>query len=130
MFNPLSSPFDALYEEVAKRIEIKAENDSIVPPYGIKNLLDRKIVVLQLEYLTIKQRNQTGPIEAWVYCEPGYIYEDWKIQIAKNPESKPEPIKRDQRARIYKLLNGEEILSENGEYLLRLARTRSGHLSA
>lgn len=129
MFNPLSSPFDALYEDVSNRLAKKAGNESAVPPYGIKNLLDRRIIVLQLEYLTKSQRNISGPIEAWVFCEPGYIYEDWKIQIAGDNDSKPESIRRDQRERIYKLLNGEEIPSESGEYTLRLSN-KHGHLSA
>jgi hypothetical protein len=121
MFNPLSSPFDALYKEVADRVAKKTGNESSVPPYGIKNLLDRRIIVLQLEYLTKSQRNISGPIEAWLYCEPGYFYEVWKIQIAAEKDAKPESIRRDQRERIHKLLNGEEIPSENGEYFLRLS---------
>lgn len=121
MFNPLSSPFEAFYADVAKRIEKTPPHLRNTLPYSTRSILDRKIVILELDYFTIAERKIAGSAQAWIYHEPGWFSEDWKIQNMSNETSTVEVISRTDRYRIYDLFNGVEVPSGTGEYFLKLS---------
>lgn len=124
MFNPFSSPFEDLYERVTKRIhETPAELRRDLS-FGVKYLKGKKVIVLHLDYLTPVDKSVINTVKTCVFHEPGYLYENWCIQLMSAEKNLFELIPRGDRYRIEDLLNGKEVPSGTDEYVLRLAQKR------
>lgn len=124
MFNLFSSPFEALYDRVAKRIEETPEHLRSDLSFGISYLEGRKVIVLHLDYLSPVDKEVINTVKTFVFHEPGFVYENWNIQLMSAKKQLFEPIPRADRYRIEDLLNGKEVPSGTEEYVLRLAQKR------
>lgn len=118
--NFLSSPFDALYNDVSAKYEKANLPKGTTSPIGIRSLFGRKMVVLDLEH---RLDGTTKACKVYIYCKKYWTCEEWKIiAVAENDTfetaSQNETIiPYEKRSELYKLINGETIVRNNNEQL-------------
>lgn len=125
----LSSPFDALYEKVALKVDASKNSNNKPLPLQIRSLLGRRVIVLKLEYLDATSGKILRNAEAWLFCKKYWMSEEWKVHLKfKVPDphavivEEEEVIAYEHRIHIENLIDGQTVPSSNQAYLLRLSQ--------